>query len=36
MNLSDFLSRQKIDDSNTHEIIPILFSMRDSFARKIL
>ena len=27
--LSDFLSRQKIDDSNLHEIILILFSMRD-------
>ena len=29
MILSNFLSRQKIDDSNPHEIIPISFSMRD-------
>ena len=28
MVLSDFLSRQDIDDSNPHEIIPISFSMR--------
>ena len=28
MILSDFLSRQKIDDSNPHEIISITFSMR--------
>ena len=26
--LSDFLSRQKHDDSNPHEIIPILFNMQ--------
>ena len=29
MVLSDFLSRQKTDDSNSHELIPILFSLRD-------
>ena len=29
MILSDFLSRQKIDDSNPHEIIPISFTMRE-------
>ena len=29
MVLSDFLSRQKTDDSNPHEPIPILFSHRD-------
>ena len=29
MVLSDFLSRQKIDDSNPHELIPISFSLRD-------
>ena len=29
MVLSDFLSRQKMDDSNPHELIPILFSLRD-------
>ena len=29
MFLSDFLSRQKVDDSNPHVIIPILFSMRN-------
>ena len=28
MVLSDFLSRQKTDDSNPHEIIPISFSLR--------
>ena len=28
MVLSDFLSRQKTDNSNPHEIIPILFSVR--------
>ena len=27
MVLSDFLSKQKTDDSNPHEIIPILFSL---------
>ena len=26
---SDFLSRQKVDDSDLHEIIPISFSMRN-------
>ena len=29
MVLSDFLSRQKTDDSNLHEIIPISFNMRE-------
>ena len=29
MFLSDFLSRQKSDDSNPHELIPISFSLRD-------
>ena len=29
MILNDFLLRQKIDDSNHHEIIPISFNMRD-------
>ena len=28
MVLSDFLSRQKTDDSNPHELIPILFSFK--------
>ena len=28
MVLSDFLSRQKTDDSNPHEIIPISFTLR--------
>ena len=28
MLLSDFLSRQKTDDSNPYEIIPISFSLR--------
>ena len=29
MILSDFLSRQIVDDSNPHEIIPILFNIQD-------
>ena len=29
MVLSNFLSRQKLDDSNPHELIPISFSLRD-------
>ena len=29
MVLSDFLSRQKMDDSNPHELIPISFLLRD-------
>ena len=29
MVLSDFLSRQKIDDSNPHELIPISFTLRN-------
>ena len=29
MVLSDLLSRQKVDDSNPHEIIPISFNMKD-------
>ena len=29
MVLSDFLSRQKTDDSNPHELIPILFTLRN-------
>ena len=29
MVLSNFLSRQQTDDSNPHELIPILFSLRD-------
>ena len=29
MVLSDFLSRQKTDDSNPHKLIPILFSLKD-------
>ena len=28
MVLSDFLSRQKMDDSNPHELIPILFMLK--------
>ena len=35
MILSDFLSRQKVDDSNPHEIILISFNMR-SFTGKLL
>ena len=29
MVLSNFLSRQKMDDSNPHKLIPISFSLRD-------
>ena len=29
MVLSNFLSRQRTDDSNPHELIPISFSFRD-------
>ena len=29
MILSDFLSRQKLDDSSSHEIIPISFNMQN-------
>ena len=29
MVLSNFLSRQKMDDSNPHELIPISFLLRD-------
>ena len=29
MILSDFLSRQKHDDSNLHEIVPISFNMQN-------
>ena len=29
MILSDFLSKQKHDDSNPHEIIPISFNMQN-------
>ena len=28
MVLSNFLSRQKMDDSNPHELIPIFFMLR--------
>ena len=31
MVLSDFSSRQKHDDSDPHEIIPIAFSMYNTF-----
>ena len=34
MILSDFLSRQKHDDSNPHEIIPILFNMHNVLQSK--
>ena len=34
MILSDFLSRQKHDDSNPHEIIPISFNMYGILQRK--
>ena len=34
MVLSDFLSRQKHDDSNPHEIIPISFKMQSILQSK--
>ena len=33
MILSDFLSRQNVDDSNPHEIIPIAFNLRTVLQR---
>ena len=36
MILSDFLSTQKHDDSNPHEIIPISFDMHKICIQKIL
>ena len=36
MILSDFLSRQKHNDSNPHEIIPISFNMHSILHEKIL
>ena len=34
MVLSDFLSRQQVDDSDWHEITPISFNMRDNLKQK--
>ena len=34
MVLSDFLSRQQVDDSDSHEIIPISFNMRGTLKQK--
>ena len=34
MVLSDFLSRQKTDDSNPHEVIPISFNFRGVLQEK--
>ena len=34
MILSDFLSRQKHDDSNTHDVIPISFHMHSVLFEK--
>ena len=34
MILSDFLSRQKYDDSNPHEIIPISYNMPNVLHKK--
>ena len=34
MILSDFLSRQKIDDNNPHEIILISFNMREALQER--
>ena len=35
MILSDFLLRQNVDDSNSHEIIPILFNLRTDIWYKL-
>ena len=32
--LSDFLSRQQVDESDLHEIIPISFNMRETLKQK--
>ena len=34
MILSDFLSRQKQDDSNPHEMLPILFNLHNILHKK--
>ena len=34
MVLHDFLSRQQVHDSDLHEIIPILFNMRETLKQK--
>ena len=34
MVLSDFLSRQQVDDSDLHEIVPVLFNMREILKQK--
>ena len=34
MNLSDFLSRQDVDDSNLHKTIPISFNLRSVLQEK--
>ena len=34
MILSDFLSRQQVDDSDLHAIIPISFNMRETLTQK--
>ena len=34
MVLSDFLSRQQVEDSDLHEIIPISFNMRETLKQK--
>ena len=36
MILSDFLSRQKHDDSNLHKIIPILFNMQNLLCHSVI
>ena len=36
MILSDFLSRQRVDRSNLHEIIPISFDMKAILKEKVL
>ena len=34
MILGDFLSRQQVGESDLHEIIPILFNMKESLKQK--
>ena len=36
MVLSDFLSRQQVDDSDLHEIIPISFNMTETLYKNII
>ena len=36
MILSDFLSKQRVDKSNPHEVIPVSFDMKAILKKKVL